>query len=325
MYLYRAPSALRPGIAKSGCAILGSVGRFETARKSGAYQKWEDRTDEPLLWLALVFLVVMLVPLVFQHLSLGVRHALTVIEAVLWAIFVVDYGVRFILAPKRWRFFYTHIPELVVISVPGLRPLRSLKALRLLRLGGLSTMANQFARRSLATRTLLLVGVVTVIVVLTVAGVVLIFERGNPEATINTYPEALWWALGTVTTVGYENAYPTTHSGQVAGILLGFVGITLVGVITASIAAWFVRSTTAEPEPAPAGPAGASPAEAEQLSLGDVVGRLDAIQAGIERILGVLSAPEHNSPGIRRDGVKEEPAQLDLNIEPRTDHPREDL
>jgi hypothetical protein len=34
-----------------------------------------------------------------------------------------------------------------------------------------------------------------------------------------------------------------------------------------------------------------------------------------------LSAPEHDAPSIGRDGVKEEPAQADLNPDPRTDHP----
>ena len=60
------------------------------------------------------------------------------------------------------------------------------------------------------------------------------------SANIKTFPDALWWAITTVTTVGYGDRYPTTGTGRLVGGALMLVGIALLGVITASIAAWFV-------------------------------------------------------------------------------------
>jgi voltage-gated potassium channel len=127
------------------------VGRLNRARQLGAYQKWERRTEKPMLLISLAFLLLMLVPVVFNQLNPSVRDGLTVLESILWVIFVIDYLVRFVLAPKRWRFFYTHIPEFIVITVPVLRPLRSLQALRLLRLGGLGSASYSYSGRRWTT------------------------------------------------------------------------------------------------------------------------------------------------------------------------------
>src|SRR5215469_9259935 len=138
--------------------------RLNKARELGAYEEWERRTDKPMLIVSILFLLVILVPVVWTRLPLSVRNTLTVIETILWVIFVVDYLVRFLLAPRRWRFFWTHIPELVVIAVPVFRPLRSLQVLRLLRLGGLGTVANRLARRSLHGSVMLVLAVAFILV-----------------------------------------------------------------------------------------------------------------------------------------------------------------
>ena len=59
-------------------------------------------------------------------------------------------------------------------------------------------------------------------------------ERRAPSGNIKTFPDALWWAITT------GDRYPTTGTGRLVGGALMLVGIALLGVITASIAAWFV-------------------------------------------------------------------------------------
>jgi voltage-gated potassium channel len=63
-----------------------------------------------------------------------------------------------------------------------------------------------------------------------------------------TFPDALWWAATTVTTVGYGDRYPVTAVGRLVATGLMVVGIALLGVITASVAAWFVRNIQAARE-----------------------------------------------------------------------------
>jgi voltage-gated potassium channel len=70
-------------------------------------------------------------------------------------------------------------------------------------------------------------------------------ERSTPQGSIKTFPDALWWAVTTVTTVGYGDRYPITAMGKIIATSLMIFGIALAGVITASVAAWFVSSLTA--------------------------------------------------------------------------------
>ena len=65
-------------------------------------------------------------------------------------------------------------------------------------------------------------------------------ERGQPGSTVGNFGDALWWSGVTVTTVGYGDVYPVTHVGRMVAFALMLVGVSMIGVITASIAAWFV-------------------------------------------------------------------------------------
>jgi voltage-gated potassium channel len=94
------------------------------------------------------------------------------------------------------------------------------------------------------------------------AAMVLEFERGNPDANINSYPDALWWAVTTITTVGYGDRFPMSSAGRGVAVVLMIAGIAMFGVITASIAAYFV----------------------EQKAEEDLAGRLDQIMERLDRI-----------------------------------------
>ena len=71
---------------------------------------------------------------------------------------------------------------------------------------------------------------------------VLDVERGDSDANITTFGDALWWATTTVTTVGYGDRLPVTLEGRVIAFALMVVGISLVGVVTASVAAWLIAN-----------------------------------------------------------------------------------
>lgn len=68
-----------------------------------------------------------------------------------------------------------------------------------------------------------------------------ISERNVVGSNIKNIEDGLWWAVTTVTTVGYGDRFPTTIEGRLLAVMLMFAGISLVGVITASVASWFVR------------------------------------------------------------------------------------
>ena len=65
-------------------------------------------------------------------------------------------------------------------------------------------------------------------------------ERQNPGANIRTFGDALWWALTTMSTIGYGDRYPTTPAGRFVAAALMLGGVALLGVVTAALASWFV-------------------------------------------------------------------------------------
>lgn len=52
----------------------------------------------------------------------------------------------------------------------------------------------------------------------------------------------MWWALVTVTTVGYGDKFPVTSGGRGVAVVLMLLGIGLIGILTASVASYFVES-----------------------------------------------------------------------------------
>jgi voltage-gated potassium channel len=66
-------------------------------------------------------------------------------------------------------------------------------------------------------------------------------ERSNPDANITTFGDALWWACTTITTVGYGDFFPVTAQGRLIAVALMIAGITMLGVVTAALASWFIE------------------------------------------------------------------------------------
>jgi voltage-gated potassium channel len=68
-------------------------------------------------------------------------------------------------------------------------------------------------------------------------------EQNAGGSNIKTPSTALWWAVGNVTSVSYNSAYPVTTTGKIVAIALTIVGLSLIGVITAAVAAWSIAQT----------------------------------------------------------------------------------
>lgn len=211
-----------------------------------AFQRFSRAIDGPMMVLALAMIPLIVVPLVVD-LSLGLDRTLLAVDYLIWAAFAVEYVVKLYLAPERWRFVKANLPDLVLVVVPMLRPLRVLRSARLLRLLGLARLVAfaveglHEAREILRRRGLSWVLLIVLALNLVAAALVLTFERDLPTSNIHSYPDALWWAVTTITTVGYGDRFPMSPAGRGVAVVLMVSGIAVFGVITASIAAYFVE------------------------------------------------------------------------------------
>jgi voltage-gated potassium channel len=222
----------------------GLLSRIEQRRRSGAYERYVARTDLAMTLLAVAFLFALALPLLVDLTPTG-RRALTYVNAAVWLVFAVDYLIRLYLARQRWAFIKSHVADLVVVLVPMLRPLRVLRLMRLMGAAGLAKRVATSSQRSLHERTTAYMLLCAVLALIVAAVGVYDAERKAPEGNIDSFGDALWWAATTVTTVGYGDQFPTTVTGRFIAVGLMLVGIALLGVITASVAAWFVRRLTA--------------------------------------------------------------------------------
>lgn len=200
-----------------------------------AQDRWRRRSEGPLIAGAVLYLVAYS----FQVTGEPDPAVDGILETTIWAVwglFLVDYLVSLWLAPSRGRWFVRHLHELVILLLPMLRPLRLLRLIPLLRV------LNRSGGDALRGHIVLYV--VSAMTVLGYAGALAVLdaEQGAPGANILTLPDALWWALTTVTSVGYGDYYPVTGAGRLvaAGLMIGGIGV--LSAVTAAFASWLVEN-----------------------------------------------------------------------------------
>lgn len=184
------------------------------------------------------------------------------VEWVSIAVFTVEYALRLwccVLDPHfarpvlgRLRFALTPMALVDLVAIapfylelywPGTIDLRFLRTLRLLRL--LRLLRSERASHAFTTLTRVLQGkrpdliislVVVVVAMFVSAGAIYVAEHGQPGTTFTSIPQAMWWSVETITTIGYGDMVPTSATGKVIGALVGLLGICAValpvGIVT---------------------------------------------------------------------------------------------
>jgi voltage-gated potassium channel len=231
-------------------------------RSQEAYDRFSSAVDAPLTIAAVLWLPFLIIPL-FVRLKGGVAATFDGVDYTIWALFVVEYLTKLWLAPARWSFVKTHKLDLAMVALPMLRPLRVLRLLRLARAGTVLSNGLKRAHAMLTHHNLHFVLLSVAVIIFAAAGLEVAFEVHARGSNIHGFADALWWAAVTVTTVGYGDKFPVTALGRGVAVVLMLVGIGLIGVLTATVASFFVGEK----------------ADEEQAALNQRLDRIEAILA----------------------------------------------
>ena len=158
-----------------------------------------------------------------------------------WALLLVEYLVRLVVSPDRRGYLKRRWVEPATVLVPPFQGWHFLGMERvslLLHEGELRVEAilkhHSLFRVLIAAGATLFLG----------AWLVLLFEENAKGSNIHDFPDALWWAIVTVTTVGYGDRFPVSEGGRAVAVVLMLVGIGLIGVLTATVASVFIKEHT---------------------------------------------------------------------------------
>jgi voltage-gated potassium channel len=191
--------------------------------------------NETLTVLALAFLIAFSYPAFVDPIPASTQILLNSVQWISWIAFAADLIYGLTKSNDRKRYLMKHPLEVAAVLLPFLRPLR---LMRVISFGGLALQKVAIGRQFAIT---VKVAISAFFISYIAAIQITISERDVEGSNIKTFSDGLWWAVTTVTTVGYGDRFPTTTEGRLLAVLLMITGISLVGVITASVAAWFVK------------------------------------------------------------------------------------
>ena len=205
-------------------------------------ERAERRANWPMAVLGVAW-AVLLILVITQAVDDSTSELLLAGLFAIWAIVVVEYLVRLVLAPDTKQYVATRKVEPVVVVLPVFLHLRFLG------LDKVSLIVAEFLLRTKAIllhRGLFRVLLAAAGLLLLGAWLVTLAEEHAKGSNIHNYADALWWGIVTVTTVGYGDRFPVTGLGRVVAVVLMLVGIGLIGVLTATVASFFVQEHTDE-------------------------------------------------------------------------------
>lgn len=213
--------------------------------------QFERRMDLPMLLLSIIFLPVLVLPMLLE-LNPFWAKVFSDLDYLIWFCFVLEYLARLFLARDRPRFISSNLIDLAVVAIPLIRPLRimsGLRAIRLLQASRVFVSGLQVGRlsdRLFSSLSVVALSFVVASFVLTAAALVYDVERYAVHSRIHSAGDALWWAVATVSTVGYGDLYPVTTEGRIVAGCLMFIGVCTSGLIAAAFAAIFIKDRNEE-------------------------------------------------------------------------------
>jgi voltage-gated potassium channel len=177
------------------------------------------------------------------------------IEWIVTGLFTIEYALRMIIVrePKRYALSFMGLVDLVSLlpsflslvlldaqALQIVRALRLLRVFRLFQLGRMASEGSSLMRALSASRYKIGVFLVTMMIIVTIQGALVYFIEHRVNPGFSSIPKAVYWAVVTLTTVGYGDISPQTVPGQFIASILMLLGYGIIavptGIVTAEVA-----------------------------------------------------------------------------------------
>lgn len=180
------------------------------------------------------------------------RKIIDIADDAICALFFIDFLYNIIKSPNKWQYLYTWGWIDLLSSIPSINILRAGRAARILRI--FRVLRAVRATKIIATFILerrkesafMAAALISILLIILGSISVLHFEKGIMSANIQTAEDAIWWAVVTMTTVGFGDKYPVTMEGRAIAALLMICGVGLFGMFSGFIASWFLSPDRAK-------------------------------------------------------------------------------
>jgi voltage-gated potassium channel len=188
----------------------------------------------------------------FLPVSDATQHLLLVYDNLICVVFLVDFGIRMKRARVKRDYFIAERGWLDLLgSVPGFGFFTLSAILRLARLSRLARITRLLrgeGRREIARDIVenrgqyaAFITVLSAFLVLVLASILMIqFESTVEGANIESGADALWWAVVTITTVGYGDRFPVSGAGRITAFLVMMAGVGIIGALASILASILV-------------------------------------------------------------------------------------
>lgn len=170
------------------------------------------------------------------------RQALGIAEAVIVIIFTIEYALRVYVADSKTGYifsfyglvdFFAILPFYLALGVDmrTLRALRLLRLFRLFKLARYNRAIDRFVRAfTIAREEIIIFAMVTIILLYFSATGIYYFEHAAQPEVFASIFHSMWWAVTTLTTVGYGDMYPITIGGRIFTFIILIIGLGIVAI-----------------------------------------------------------------------------------------------
>ena len=245
----------------------------ENSDKKTRLAENEIRPYELFMLLLCAYSIFALAVETFLHLHPNDITLLDIIDNLICGIFLIDFCICLANAKNKWDYLKWGWIDLLS-SIPVMDELRAgrivrvIRILRVLRGIRIARVMTRYLQRHRADGAFLAVVFFSIFILLLSSVAILQVEQ-DETANIKTPEDAMWWAIVTMTTVGYGDKYPITTYGRLIASCLMISGVGLFGALSGSVTSWILNPVE----------------ERQEIDLDAIHGELAAIHQRLDHVI----------------------------------------